>query len=131
MVREWLNAGLIPLTACILFIIAYSLLESYRLNGRGWTSAPGVKSACALWWIFLADLIRASMAWTLLNAQNEGRASEYLSSSATLFYMAAAVIAALATFRLIYALSPTSWGHSGWVVAAGITAVFMVGLSFT
>jgi predicted Co/Zn/Cd cation transporter (cation efflux family) len=129
-VREWLNAALIPLNVCIMFIIAHSLFEARRIHGHGWTDAPGVKSACAFWWIFLADLIRASMAWSFLNAQNDGRSTDTISSAATIFYLVAALIAALATFRLIHALSPIAWGHKGWAAAAGLTVVFVVALIF-
>lgn len=126
--REWLNAGLIPLTACIIIIISFTLTDAYKTHGRGWTNVPGVKSACAFWWIFVADLIRACMAWAYLNAQNDGRELATLSRAATVLYLVAAVIASLATFRLIYALSPTAWGHKGWVAAAVLTTAFMVGL---
>jgi hypothetical protein len=126
--REWLNAGLIPLTACIIIIISFTLIDAYRAHGKGWTKVPGVKSACAFWWIFVADLIRACMAWAYLNAQNDGRELATLSSLATILYLVAAIIASLATFRLIHALSPTSWGHKGWVSAAILTVAFMVGL---
>ena len=129
-VREWLNAALIPLNVCILVIIAHSLLEARRVHGHGWTDAPGVKSACAFWWIFVADLIRASMAWSFLNAQNDGRSTETISNAATIFYLVAAIIAALATFRLIYALSPIAWGHRGWSAAAVLTVLFVVALIF-
>lgn len=129
-VREWLNAALIPLNLCILVIISHSLLESYRTHGHGWTNAPGVKSACALWWIFLADFIRASMAWSFLNAQNNGNSVEFISYTSTIVYLTAALIAAPATFRLIYALSPVSWGHKGWAAAAILTLSFVIGMGF-
>lgn len=127
--REWLNAALIPLNACIIVIIGFTLWDAYRRNGPGWTQFPGVKSACALGWIFIADLMRASMAWAFLNAQNEGRPLYAVNSAATVAYLIAAIIASLATFRLIYALSPVAWGHKGWVAAAALTLVFMFGLS--
>jgi hypothetical protein len=31
----------------------------------------------------------------------------------------------LATFRLIYTLSPTAWGHKAWLAAAGLMVAFM------
>jgi len=126
--REWLNAALIPLNACIIIIIGFTLWDAYRRNGAGWTNFPGVKSACALGWIFIADLMRACMAWAFLNAQNDGRPVYAVNSVATVLYLIAAIIAALATFRLIYALSPVAWGHKAWIVAATWTVVFMFGL---
>lgn len=130
LIREWLNGGLISLNACVILIISHSLLLSWRANGKGWTKAPGVASACAFWWLFVADLIRACMAWSLLHAQSSGRPLQYLGFTTTMFYIAAGTIATLATFRLIYTLSPLSWGHRAWVAAAALTGIFMVGLSF-
>ncbi len=130
LIREWLNGGLIPLNVCIMFIISHSLWTSYCEFGRGWTQRPGIRSACALWWIFLADLIRSCMAWTLLRAQSQGHPIEYLGYTTTMLYIAAAGIATLATFRLIYTLSPSSWGHRAWIGAAVLTAAFMICISF-
>lgn len=126
--REWLNAGLIPLNACIIVIISYTLIQAYRNppEGMSWTSAPGIKSACAFWWVFFADFIRAGMAWAFLNAQNEGRELEALTALSAVIYLVAGIIAALATFRLVYALSPDSWGHRGWIAAAATTGVFAI-----
>lgn len=128
-IREWLNGGLIPLNVCITFVFTHSLYVSWRKYGRGWTKAPGVQSACALWWIFLADLIRSCMAWSLLHAQSSGRPIQYLGYTPTLLYIAAAAIAMGATFRLIYTLGPSEWGHKGWLAALALTAIFMGGLS--
>lgn len=129
MAREWLNAGLIPLNVCIIVIISYTLVSAYRTHGPGWTNYPGVKSACAFWWIFVADLIRATMAWAFLNAQNEGRPLGGVNNAATVAYLVAAIIACLATFRLIYALSPDSWGHKGWIASLALTVVVVIALS--
>lgn len=128
-IREWLNGGLIPLNVCVIFIISHSLWQSWRALGPGWTRSPGVASACAFWWLFVADLIRSIMAWSLLHAQNAGRPLQYLGFTTTMAYIAAASIATLATFRLIYTLSPDSWGHRGWISAAALVAAFMILLS--
>src|SRR3954464_7852255 len=111
-VREWLNGMLIPLTLCIQFIIFRSLWEARKYLGSQWNRAPGVASACALLWIFLADGLRATMAWSLLHQQltsHEHIEFRYL----TIIYIISGVIAATATFRLIYTLSPARWGHRG------------------
>lgn len=125
LIREWLNGALIPLNICIMIVISKSLWDSRRKFGRGWTRVPGVSSACAFWWIFLADLIRSCMAWHLLHAQNLGQPLNYLTPTTTTAYIAAALMATLATFRLIYTLGPASWGHRGWVVAAVLTVIIV------
>lgn len=129
-IREWLNGGLIPLNICVLIMITRQLYFSWTRFGRGWTNQEGIKSACAFWWIFLADLIRASLAWWTLNIQRAGGELPYLGSFATLLYSSAAVIAIVATLRLIYALSPNHWGHKGWIGAAIFCAAFLLVLHF-
>lgn len=127
-IREWLNGGLIPLNICVLFMISRQLFLAWVKYGRGWTQQDGMKSACAFWWIFAADLIRASLAWWTLNIQRAGGELPYLGSIATLLYSLAAAIAILATLRLIYALSPVRWGHKGWIGAAIFCAAFLTAL---
>jgi hypothetical protein len=127
LIREWLNGGLIPLNVCIILIITHSLWASRRF-GPGWTKQSGVASACALWWIFAADFIRASMAWSLLHSQNQGRPIPYLGYTTTALYITAAFIAVLATFRLIYTLSPAAWGHKAWLASAGLMVAFMAAI---
>lgn len=129
-IREWLNGGLIPLNMCVIVMISRQLYFAREKFGRGWTEQDGMKSACAFWWIFMADLIRASLAWWTLNIQRAGGELPYLGSVATLLYSVAAIIAIVATLRLIYALSPDRWGHNGWVGAAIFCSVFLIVLNF-
>lgn len=127
-IREWLNGGLIPLNVCIIIIILHSLWEASRKYGPGWATQPGIASACALLWIFTADLIRSAVAWSLLHDQGRSQPLQYLSSNTTMLYIIAGTMASCATFRLIYTLSPSRWGHWGWVSAAILTTIFMTGI---
>lgn len=129
MVREWLNGGLIPLNVSILIVITQSLWVTYRSYGPGWASQPGIASACALLWIFAADLIRSCLAWSYLHAQNLGLPTSHYGYTTTILYIIAGTMATVATFRLIYTLSPSSWGHRAWIAAAILTALFMVGVT--
>lgn len=128
--REFFNGALIPLNACIIIIIAYTLASAYSNPppGGSWTDTPGVKSACALFWVFLADFMRSVAAWSFLNAQSSGGDVNAVASTITVVYLTAAVIATLATFRLVYALSPVRWGHKGWIASAVLTVVFVTSL---
>lgn len=127
LIREWLNGGLIPLNLCIMFMLGYQIYRASKV-GRGWMRRDGVKSAIALWWIFLADLIRASLAWYMLHMQSMYGRFPYLGPVPTFLYSVAAAILMIATLRLIHVLSPASWKHRGWLVAALFCSVFLLAL---
>lgn len=129
--REWLNAGLIPLNMCILIVISGTFWDAYQKHGRGWTQLPGMQTACAFWWLFLADLTRACLAWYFLHHQNSTNSNQItVPYVPALVYVAVGVVATAATFRLIYTLGPDSWGHKGWVAAALATIATIIALHF-
>ena len=128
-VREYLNAGLIALNGIVLVMIGRQLLHTFRSGGWKWRDQPGAMFAVCLWWSFLSDFARACLAWYLLHEQNSGRAMNYLTPAVTILYISAAVVATAATLRLVYALSPQSWGHRGWVTALVCTVALVFGLN--
>lgn len=126
-IREWLNGGLLPLNISLVIAIGHSLNCARREHGAGWTQMPGVASACAFWWIFLADGIRAGLVWLTLRTQNRGGSVAAIDALLTYGYIIAAVIGVMASLRCIYLSTPRSIGHWGWLTAAYATAVFVVG----
>ncbi len=125
LIREWLNGALIPLNFCVIVMITRTLYVARRDSGRGWTREPGIASACAFWWIFLADMMRSGMAWYVLNAQNNGLSMQHLSGTTTIVYIVAIGIMAVAIMRLIYTLGADHWRHKGWLAAALLTVAFV------
>lgn len=129
--REYVNGALLPLNFFVLFIISRQLLKKRASFGKGWSREPGIASACALWWIFVADFVRSGLAWSALHDQAIGHADSFLHVSyyrAGLWFFAGA-IAAAGTFRLIYTLGPASWGHLGWISAMVLTPLTVFVLS--
>lgn len=125
--REYLNAGLIPLTFCIMVIIVHSLYDTHsNLGKKAWKDIPGVGVAVALWWLFFTEFLRANLAWVFLHRQLVGYAITNNAPWVSYLYVISGVIASLATFRLIYKLSPFRWGHKAWIAAAILTGAFLI-----
>lgn len=129
-IREWLNGALIPINLCIIFITVYTVWNATHFK-RGWARRPGASSACALMWVFIADLMRATAAWIILHYTQVSKVefTGYMAPSITAVYMISGVIALSATMRLIYVLSPLSWGHRGWIAALLATIIFLAAVS--
>lgn len=128
MIRGWLNGDLIPLNLCMMFIIGYTVWRQTKFSW-GWTKYPGANSACALWWIFFADFLRSVMAWAILRAtqiQGVTIVTYQTSPVATLIYIAAGVIATVATLRCIWCLTPVKGRNVTWIFALSFTLI-MVG----
>lgn len=125
LVRELLNAALIPLNFFIIAMISYQLIIARKTYGKGWTKRSGVASACAFWWIFVADFIRSCLAWNFLSEQSATGKIPVISSFTTLGYAIAGTIAVVATFRLLYTLSPSAASHRTWISAVVLTASFI------
>jgi hypothetical protein len=124
-IREWFNGGLVPLNLCLVVVTTMFLWDTLQAHGRGWTRQPGVSSACALWWIFAADAIRAVFVWVILRQQNRGLPIVDFAELANFGFMIAALISLAATLRCIFLFTPKAWGHWGWVGSALITCAFL------
>lgn len=125
-IREWLNGGLLPLNISLVIAIGHSLNRTRIELGSGWQLHPGVASACAFWWIFLADGIRAGLVWITLRTQNRGGSVASIDGLLTHGYMIAATIGVLASLRCIYLATPRKVGHWGWIISALSTLAFVV-----
>lgn len=125
--REWLNEILVPLTFCLLVITAHSLWAVRIAYGpKKWRDVVGVGSACALWWLFFTEMIRAFNAWMGIGQELQGGYHVVASKVSMAVYLAISVVAVVATFRLVYALSPPAWGHRAWLAALAFVALFVV-----
>lgn len=130
-IREWLNGGLVPLNVSLVIVIGLFLFDTFRLHGRGWSKVEGVRTACTLWWIFLADGIRAGLAWSLLRIEVGGRppfdAHRFLSpDNINLGFIFAGIIAVCASLNCIRLFTPPKWGHWYWIASAVSTAAWLL-----
>jgi len=130
-IREWLNGCLIPLNLSMMAIITYTVWRQTKFTW-GWTKYPGANSACALWWIFFADLFRSVMAWAFLRESqiNANVLDTYRTAPiATLMYMTAGIIATCAILRCIWCLTPARGRTYTWLGTLVFTVLF-VGMAY-
>jgi len=126
-IREWLNGALFPLSLSLSFIISVFLLDTWRMHGKGWTTLPGIKVSCALWWLFSAESVRAGIVWVLLRIQNDNQRVSYLLDFAVNIGFVLGAITLIGSFlRCIYLFTPSKWGHVYWVASVLLTVIFLV-----
>lgn len=126
-IREWLNGALFPLSLALAFIIGVFLFDTWRIHGRGWTTLPGIRTSCAMWWLFSAESIRAGIVWILLRIQNDGqRVTDALDYAVNVGFMFGATALIVAFLRCIFLFTPPKWGHVYWVASVLVTVLFLV-----
>lgn len=130
-IREWLNGSLLPLSVALAFIIGVFLFNTWRAHGGGlswaWTEDGGVKSACAFFWLFVFESMRAGTVWVLLRIANDGqRVTAALDYVVNITFIVSAAGLIIAFFRCCFIFSPNSWGHRYWIGALFVTIGFLV-----
>ena len=130
--REWLNGSLLPLNLSLIFVIGLFLWDTYQENHRGWSVVAGVPVACALWWIFAADAVRAGTVWMILRLSNRIPAIAVLDPStgtamawANVALIMAGIAGVMASLRCAYLFTPKAWGHWYWIGTALVTLSFL------
>ena len=146
-----MNGGLLPLNLSLVVVIGLFLWAEWReaiLQTRSspltvflpidsfstFQRAEGVQTACALWWIFLADAIRAGAAWSILNFRlgvaPVPTAVEIPVMGAIAWvnagFIIAGVVGLIASLRCIYLFTPPRWGHWYWIGSVVTTLVFQI-----
>lgn len=139
LIREWVNGGLLPLNVSLVLVIGLFLWTS-ALEARAWRTTNngyltwiniaetwerfqktgGVQTGCSLFWIFLADAIRAASAWTFLKF---GAAYIDLVNAG---FIVAGAMAIAAGLRCIYLFTPRRWGHWYWMLSVISTFLFLI-----
>lgn len=126
-IREWLNGALFPLSISLSVIISVFLFDTWRFHGKGWTTLPGIRVSCAMWWLFTAESIRAGLVWVLLRIQNDGQlVTDTLDVAVNIGFMFGATALIVAFLRCIFLFTPPRWGHVYWVLSVLITCGFLV-----
>lgn len=127
LIREWLNGGLFPLSFMLALILSVHMASAYQRVGAGWTKAPGVQTACVLFWIFTADAWRAGFVWFTLRIINDGGTlPAWVETATTMGFIATAVMLIAAMVRCIYQFTPARLGHSYWILSVAITVAFLI-----
>lgn len=130
-IREWLNGGLLPLNLSLVVVIALFLWGHARAAGsyRSFIRRDGVATACALFWVFTADAVRAGLVWDILwSAPLPAVTAATLTvvSPVNVGLMLAGVCSVISTLRCIYLFTPPRWSSYYWVMAALVTLMFQL-----
>jgi hypothetical protein len=129
-IREWLNGSLLPLTANLAFIIGVYLYQAYQYgksHGFTWTRLEGVPTACALFWVFLAESIRAGFVWILLRTTNDGfKVSPDFETFSNVSLIFGAAILVASVLRCTYIFTPPYYRRVYWVFSLVTTVSFLI-----
>jgi hypothetical protein len=130
-IREWLNGSLFPLSINLALIIAIFIWDSYidwlkKPTTKRWWNADGVPTACALFWIFLLDGVRAISVWAVIwNANNGATIPDWIRALTNYALTIASVGLILTMLRCAYLFTPPRWGHAFWIYSAVSTLLFL------
>jgi hypothetical protein len=107
-------------------MIARHLYLTWWTYGKGWTSQPGIQTACVLCWLFLAESVRAGIVWGILRSQNLNYPIEKYSNWTNGFLILCGIILVATMLRCIYLFTPTQWGNRPWIACAIFTFAFLI-----
>lgn len=130
LIREWLNGSLLPLTLNLSIVIGvylfHSVSDARRSNTR-LSDVPGVKTAHVLFWIFLAESIRAGSVWFSLRAQNSGKAvPPHVQDVLDMLLVVCVVVLMAAVLRCTYIFSPPQIRGIFWIYSLTATIMFVL-----
>jgi hypothetical protein len=151
LIREVINGSAMVLCMSLTIMIGVFMWDSIALwvthkirgpgkrgniasTGLSWHEVPGIQTACALWWIFLAESYRTGAVWLLYNmgkAQKEsgiffGVGGFYGSSAywSSYGYLCAGVVLNAGLLRAIFIFTPPEWKNRVWIYASIGAVVF-------
>lgn len=139
-IREVINGCAMMLCLTLTIMIGVFMWDSVAewyarsMNGtlkaatRTWKDVPGIQTACALWWVFLAESYRTGAVWVLYNLakgqKDVGVFFGYGAYWSSYGYLFAGTILNLGLLRAIYIFTPPEWKSRVWIYAAIGAVVF-------
>lgn len=133
LIREWVNGMVMVLflnaTAMIGVFMWDTMLEyAGQQSVRDWSHAPGVPTACALWWVFAAETYRAGAVWSLYQ---EGKFGGSIGSffapvgySTSFGYLFSGLMLIGGLQRCIFIFTPPAWKRRVWLYATAGAVAF-------
>lgn len=129
-IREWLNGSLFPLSCNLALVLAVYVMQSYYEYDRSVTrmrSANEVRVACGLFWVFLADAIRAGWVFLILRFTNDvGTVPEWVRQWSNYSLIGAASVLCAAILWCTYLISPPRWKPWFWKFSLLTTVAFVI-----
>lgn len=139
LIREWLNGSLFPLTANLALVIGVYLYQCFyeaKRDGKSWLHVAGIQTACALFWVFGAESVRAVFVWLSLRTKNDGhQLAPFVDQFSTAMLIFAAAVLVAAVLRCTYLFTPPLVMIRGrrfpfrqvfWVYSLAVTVAFVV-----
>lgn len=142
LIREYINGVAFVLLSTLSLMITIFLFDTWMEKRpkdlREWGQISGVKTACALWWVFSSESYRTFNVWV---SYTSGRKVLHLSDSldvslgvgvfgtasmsSILGYLAAGMIFCAALMRSITIFTPPDWTRV-WLYALVMAAIFII-----
>ena len=127
--REWLNGSLFPLSGNLAIIIGLFLQTAWvdaKRVGIRFQNVDGVPTACALFWIFAAESVRAASVWYLLRTTNDGKVvSDLMRALSNLSLTVVAGILIITMLRCTALFEPPRF-KGFWIYSAISTLLFLI-----
>ena len=137
LIREVINGLGMVLFMTLTIMISVFMWDTWvaAKPGRDWRHAPGMPTACALWWVFAAETYRTGAIWALYNIGKHLHNSPYPTFTgvgvfgeagfATSFgYLIAGMMLIGGLQRSIYIFTPPEWKRRVWLYATAGAVVF-------
>jgi hypothetical protein len=138
LIREVINGVAFILLLTLVLMISVFLWDTWAKEGPlpydKWAKFPGVKTACALWWIFAAESFRTCNVWLTYNlGKHDGVGFPSMGvgifaqggSISSLGYLIAGLVLNLSLLRAIYIWTPPDWREQVWIYASLGAMVFV------
>lgn len=130
LIREWLNGSLLPLTLNLTLVLFMYMLQNFyeaRRDRVSFFKIPGIQTVCVLFWVFLAESIRAGSVWYYLRMQNHGfNPTMEITAILNLVLVIVGIVLISSVLRCTYIFSPPQIRGAFWVYSLSITIVFML-----
>lgn len=130
LIRELINGSAMVLFLTLTCMITVFMWDTMLASkGRDWTHAPGIGTACALWWIFAAETYRCGAVWALYQlGKGQGAIGVFFGNGAywsSYGYLLAGIALNGGLLRAIYIFTPPDWKSKVWVYALVASNLFI------
>jgi hypothetical protein len=139
LIREVINGFCMVLFLALTLMVLVFMWDTWVVTNpkRDWRTAPGMPTACALWWIFAAESYRTGAIWALYNIGKHDHRSPFPTADAagigvfgeagfwsTFGYLTAGVMLIVGLQRAIYIFTPPEWKRKVWLYATISAGIF-------
>jgi hypothetical protein len=139
LIREFINGFCMVLFLALSLVVLVFMWDTWvsSRSMREWREAPGMPTACALWWVFAAECYRTGAIWMLYNLGKHDHTTPFPTSESgigvfgaagfwsTFGYLIAGFMLGGGLLRSIYIFTPPEWKRRVWLYATAGATVFV------